>query len=60
MKTQNLNNKLAFGKATVTELNEQNMHDIAGGSSSFVCDAIGDVVDAINDLTNNLTRPILR
>jgi natural product precursor len=56
MKKQSANNKLAFGKATVTELNEQNMQSIKGGSSSCVCDAIN---NAINEFTNNITRPIV-
>jgi hypothetical protein len=33
MKTQNLNNKLAFGKATVTELNDVELEGIDGGTS---------------------------
>jgi hypothetical protein len=33
MKTQNINNKLAFGKATVTELNDAQLESIDGGTS---------------------------
>jgi hypothetical protein len=32
MKKQNSNNKLAFGKATVTELNDAQIAEINGGS----------------------------
>ncbi|MFC4816602.1 MULTISPECIES: class I lanthipeptide [unclassified Flavobacterium] len=33
MKKQNANNKLAFNKAAVIELNEKNMHEVNGGTS---------------------------
>jgi hypothetical protein len=33
MKKQNVNNKLAFNKVAVTELNDNQMHDVDGGSS---------------------------
>ena len=36
MKSQNVNNKLAFGKATVTELNDNQMTEVNGGSTT-VC-----------------------
>ena len=40
MKKQNVNNKLAFNKAAVAELNEKSLHAINGGSSTgCVCDA---------------------
>jgi len=39
MKTQNTNNKLAFTKANVTELNNNELIDIDGGSSPF-CAAV--------------------
>ncbi len=32
MKTQNVNNKLAFNKAAVTELNANELTDVNGGS----------------------------
>jgi hypothetical protein len=32
MKKQNTNNKLAFNKAAVTELNENQMHTVNGGT----------------------------
>jgi hypothetical protein len=35
MKKQNANNKLAFGKATVTELNETQLQDVNGGTTPF-------------------------
>ena len=40
MKTQNVNNKLAFNKAAVTELNNGQMLDVNGGS-------IGDIAGYI-------------
>jgi len=33
MKSQNKNNKLAFNKAAVTELNDNQLQDVNGGSS---------------------------
>ncbi|WP_343696366.1 class I lanthipeptide [Flavobacterium sp.] len=33
MKNQNPNNKLAFNKASVAELNDTQMHDVDGGTS---------------------------
>jgi hypothetical protein len=33
MKTKNVNNKLAFNKAAVTELNDAQLQDVNGGSS---------------------------
>ena len=41
MKTQNTNNKLAFGKATVTELNDAQIAEVNGGSSPLCYVAIG-------------------
>ncbi len=32
---QNVNNKLAFGKATVTELNDAQLTEVNGGSTPF-------------------------
>ena len=48
MKKQNVNNKLAFNKAAVTELNENSLRTINGGStivggetcSGCVCDPV--------------------
>ena len=33
MKKQNINNKLAFNKAAVIELNDAQMHNVDGGTS---------------------------
>jgi hypothetical protein len=33
MKKQSVNNKLSFNKIAVTELNDNQMHDVDGGSS---------------------------
>jgi hypothetical protein len=33
MKKPNTNNKLAFGKATVTELNDAQLNEVNGGTS---------------------------
>ncbi len=33
MKSQKVNNKLAFDKATVTDLNEKQLADVNGGTS---------------------------
>ena len=35
MKSQNINNKLAFGKATVSELNDNQMTEVNGGTTAF-------------------------
>ena len=56
MKTQNVNNKLAFNKAAVAELNENSLMNINGGSSGCICDAI---VDAINDAISQMTKPMV-
>jgi hypothetical protein len=39
MKKQNVNNKLAFNKAAVTELNDQKLVEVNGGST-VVCTII--------------------
>jgi hypothetical protein len=58
MKKQNVNNKLAFNKAAVTELNENVLAEINGGASiNDIIDAIG---DAIKDAVSQMTRPIIR
>ncbi|MCL9807410.1 class I lanthipeptide [Flavobacterium amniphilum] len=58
MKKQNVNNKLAFNKAAVTELNENVLAEINGGASiNDLIDAIG---DAIKDAVSQMTRPIIR
>ncbi len=57
MKKQNVNQKLAFNKAAVTELNENSLQQINGGSSTgCVCDA---VADAIKDVVTQMTKPII-
>ncbi|MFC4816607.1 MULTISPECIES: class I lanthipeptide [unclassified Flavobacterium] len=57
MKTQKINNKLAFNKAAVTELNENTLAEINGGASiDDLIDAIG---DAIKDAVRQMTRPIV-
>jgi lactobin A/cerein 7B family class IIb bacteriocin len=55
MKKQNLNNKLAFNKAAVVELNDNQLQNVNGGStpttvSSFYCVAaiVGAVVYLID------------
>ncbi|WP_343696362.1 class I lanthipeptide [Flavobacterium sp.] len=35
MKNQNPNNKLTFNKVAVTELNDQQMHNVDGGTTSL-------------------------
>jgi natural product precursor len=35
MKKQNPNNKLAFNKVAVAELNDKQMHDVDGGTTSL-------------------------
>jgi hypothetical protein len=62
MKKQKPTNKLAFEKAAVAELNNNQLFDVNGGSlSGRVCDAIVDaVVDAVTDATRNFTRPIIK
>ena len=54
MKKQNVNNKLAFTKAAVAELNENTLNQVNGGAS------INDIVDAITSVINQMTKPILR
>ena len=57
MKKQTMNNKLAFNKAAVTELNENALNAINGGSSTgCVCDAVAEV---IKDAISQMTRPIV-
>lgn len=58
MKKENANNRLAFNKAAVTELNENSLAEINGGASiDDIIDAIG---DAIKDAIGQMTRPIVR
>ena len=59
MKTQNLNNKLAFNKAAVAELNDNSLNEIKGGSTGCVCDAIVDAINEINDAINQVTKPMV-
>ncbi|MFC4816605.1 MULTISPECIES: class I lanthipeptide [unclassified Flavobacterium] len=40
MKRQNANNKLAFNKAAITELNDTSLTNVHGGSSETVSIAI--------------------
>ena len=56
MKKQDVNNKLAFNKASVAELSSSQLINVNGGSSGFICDAVADV---INDAINQMTRPML-
>jgi hypothetical protein len=52
MKKQDTTSKLAFNKAAVAELNNSELQDVNGGSSTgCVCDAVR---DAIKDITNDL------
>ena len=62
MKKQKPTNRLAFEKAAVAELNNNQLFDVNGGSlSGRVCDAIADaIVDAIEEVTKNITRPIIK
>ena len=59
MKKQNVNNKLAFNKAAVTELNENSLMDIKGGSTGCVCDAVADAINEIKEAINQMTRPVV-
>jgi bacteriocin-like protein len=36
MKKQNVNNKLIFNKAAVTELNDKELNDINGGTNDLI------------------------
>ncbi|HKX85177.1 MAG TPA: class I lanthipeptide [Flavobacterium sp.] len=36
MKKQNVNNKLSFNKAAVTELNDSQLNDVNGGVTPFL------------------------
>lgn len=45
MKNQNIQNKLAFNKEVVTELNKGQMTNVQGGSTGAICDNIGDILD---------------
>ena len=36
MKKQNVNNKLAFNKAAITELNDVQMYDVNGGATPIL------------------------
>lgn len=66
MKKQKPTNRLAFEKAAVAELSNNQLFDVNGGSlSGRVCDAIVDAVvdavaDAVTDVTRNFTRPIVK
>ena len=50
MKKQNVNNKLAFGKAAVTELSSVQLDQVNGGSNWMWCPGclIDLIVDAVN------------
>lgn len=47
MKTQN--KKLDFNKNSVTELQDNKLLNVTGGSTGKFCDLVGDAIDAIND-----------
>jgi hypothetical protein len=51
MKKTNSINKLAFYKATVTELNSSKMNDVNGGSSPFLPSSITIVFEITKQLT---------
>jgi hypothetical protein len=58
MKKCTKNNKLAFGKATVTELNKETMTSVNGGSVTlFVYMIVNQAVHDYIDLTIDITRP---
>ncbi|MFC7774598.1 class I lanthipeptide [Flavobacterium sp. GCM10027622] len=58
MKKQNITGELAFKKAVVLELNDDQLYSIQGGSSTgCVCEA---VADAIAELTKDFSRPIIK
>ncbi|MCL9807399.1 class I lanthipeptide [Flavobacterium amniphilum] len=58
MKKSKSVNKLAFTKASVAELNNDQLYIVNGGScSGCICDA---VVDAIVEVTKDFTRPIIK
>ena len=37
MKTQNVNNKLRFDKSSITELNDNQLNNIEGGTTTVIC-----------------------
>jgi hypothetical protein len=57
MKKQNVNNKLAFKKVAITELNDNQLNDIQGGTS-YICSAVAVIFTAgvIQSFFNNLTK----
>ena len=55
MKKQNVNNKLAFNKAAVTELNTIDMNQVNGGAMESSTGCLCDVISIIT----KATRPIL-
>jgi hypothetical protein len=44
MKKQNPNNKLAFNKVAVTELNENQLQDVKGGTSTVLPSSVITIV----------------
>lgn len=65
MKKQNFNNRLIFNKNSVTELNNTSLHQVVGGSTGTLCNAIGNaIVNAIKDkateIIDNIGQPIIK
>ena len=52
MKKQNANNKLAFGKAAVTELSSVQLDQVNGGSGTHWMWCPGCLIDLIADAIN--------
>jgi len=56
MKSQNKNNKLAFNKASVTELNNNELNGVNGGAMSL---SINSGIRCAIAITTMMTKPIL-
>ena len=52
MKKQNVNNKLAFEKLAIVELNDTRLMGINGGELTDAASAIGDVLTKLMDQAN--------
>lgn len=49
MKNQNLKNKLAFNKSAVTELNDNSLQEIKGGTSHLLSNFIETIINHSKD-----------
>ena len=52
MKKQNVNNKLAFDKLAIVELNDTRMMGVYGGELTDAADAVSNVVTKLLDQAN--------